>query len=111
MVPIEYRVVGEEDYALAISIDSHGEYVVESGTYTSEPPRKGQLDEAQEQGLIKAIKALGLPRAHPLPEGVTAFEAQLTVGGPGEEAHYVFWEGALEEDEKLRTLIRLLELL
>jgi hypothetical protein len=35
----------------------------------------------------------------------------LTVGGPGEESHYVFWEGALEEDEKLRTLIRLLELL
>lgn len=81
MVPIEYRVVGEEDYALTVSIDSRGEYVVESGTYTSEPPRKGQLGEAQEQGLIEAIKALGLPRAHPLPEGVTAFEAELTVGG------------------------------
>ncbi|MGD8957816.1 MAG: hypothetical protein PVJ03_10810 [Chromatiaceae bacterium] len=111
MVPIEYRVVGEEDYALTIRIDSHGEFMVESGTYTSEAPRKGQLGEAQQQELIEAIKALGLPRAHPLPEGATAFEAQLTVGGPGEESHYVFWEGALEEDEKLRTLIRLLELL
>ncbi len=111
MVPIEYRVVGEEDYALTIRIDNRGEFVVESGTYTSEPPRKGQLSGAQQQELIEAIKSLGLPRAHPLPAGVTAFEAQLTVGGPGEEAHYVFWEGALDEDEKLHTLIRLLELL
>ena len=56
MVPIEYRVVGEEDYALTIRIDSHGEFMVESGTYTSEPPRKGQLGEAQQKDLIEAIR-------------------------------------------------------
>ena len=111
MVPIDYRVVGEEDYALTIHIDGNGAFVVESETYTSEPPRKGQLTEEQEDKLLAAIKSLGVPRAHPLPEGVTAFEAQLTVGAPGEEAHYVFWEGALEEDAALNTLIRQLELL
>ena len=56
-----------------------------------------------------AIEALGLPREHPLPEGATAFEAQLTVGAPGHEANYVFWEGALEQDQPLNTLIRQLE--
>jgi len=44
-----------------------------------------------------------------MPEGATAFEAQLTVGAKGQEAHYVFWEGALEEDVQLNFLIRLLE--
>lgn len=109
MVPIKYQVVGEEDYALRISVGGNGEYVVESGTYTSHPPRKGELTGEQELELINAIQALGLPREHPMPEGAAAFEAQLTVGAEGEEANYVFWEGALEEDEKLNTLIRLLE--
>jgi hypothetical protein len=109
MVPINYQVVGEEDYALKISIDDAGAYVIDSGTYTSQPPRKGKLSGAQEQALIDAIKALGLPREHPLPEGATAFEAQLSVGSPGQQANYVFWEGALEEDEQLNVLIRLLE--
>ena len=109
MVPILYQVVGEEDYALKISIDGSGEYVVESGSYTSQPPRKGQLTEDQEVQLINAVKVLGLPREHPMPKGASAFEAQLTIGAAGEEASYVFWEGALEEDEKLNALIRLLE--
>ena len=109
MVPIKYQVVGEEDYALRISIGGSGEYVIESGTYTSQPPRKGQLTGEQEDQLIGAIKALGLPREHPMPAGETAFEAQLSVGAPGEEVNYAFWEGALEEDGKLNALIRLLE--
>jgi hypothetical protein len=109
MVPIRYQVVGEEDYALKISIDENGQYVVESGTYTSQPPRKGSISDAQAQELVAAIKALGLPREHPMPVGTSAFEAQLTVGPPGDEANYVFWEGALEEDAKLNTLVRLLE--
>ncbi len=111
MVPIKYQVVGEEDYALVITIDGQGGYVVESGSYTSQPPRKGTLTEQQREQLVAAIKALGLPREHPMPAGVEAFEAQLTVGEPGHQANYVFWEGALEEDDKLSNLIRLLELL
>jgi len=109
MVPINYQVTGEEDYALRIHIDGSGEYVVESGTYTSHSPRKGRLTDKQELQLIEAIKALGLPREHPMPEGATAFEAQLTVGAKGEEVNYLFWEGALEEDHELNLLIRLLE--
>ena len=111
MVPIHYQVVGEEDYALTITIDDSGAFTVESETYTTQPPRKGQLSEQQQQNLVNAIKALGLPQEHPMPEGGTAFEAQLTVGPPGDQVTYVFWEGALEEDEKLSALIRMLEVL
>jgi hypothetical protein len=111
MVPIKYQVVGEEDYALVITIDELGEYVVESGSYTSQPPRKGTLTDQQRAQLVAAIKDLGVPREHPMPAGAEAFEAQLTVGRPGQQANYVFWEGALEEDEKLRSLVRQLELL
>ena len=109
MVPITYEVVGEEDYALRITVGSGGDYVVESGTYTSQEPRKGQLTDAQESDLIGAVKALGSPREHPMPEGATAFEAHLKIGATGEEVNYAFWEGALEEDEKLNKLIRMLE--
>jgi hypothetical protein len=109
MVPIRYQVVGEEDYALKINVESDGQFSVESGTYTSQAPRKGRLSEDQAGALVAAIKALGLPREHPMPAGATAFEAQLTVGAPGDEANYVFWEGALEQDDKLNRLIRLLE--
>lgn len=109
MVPITYQVVGEEDYALKISVGEQGGYVVESETYTSQEPRKGALSEAQSEELVAAIEALGLPREHPLPEGATAFEAQLTIGAPGHEVNYVFWEGALEDDPPLNRLIRLLE--
>lgn len=109
MVPITYQVVGEEDYAYRVIIDDAGRYVVESESYTSQEPRKGELDEAQSQALITAIKELGMPREHPLPAGATAFEAQLTIGAPGHEANYVFWEGALEQDAPLNTLVRLLE--
>ncbi len=111
MVPIKYQVVGEEDYALVITVDESGDFVVESGSYTSQAPRKGHLGEQQQEQLITAIKALGVPREHPMPEGVEAFEAQLTVGPPGQQANYVFWEGALEDDDELRALIRLLEVL
>ena len=109
MRPISYQVVGEEDYALRIQIGDDGDYIVESGTYTSEPPRKGQLDEEQEMQLFDAIRELGIPREHPLPPGTDAFEAQLTIGSIGDEVSYRFWEGALEEDRELNRLIRLLE--
>jgi hypothetical protein len=111
MVPIKYQVVGEEDYAFEVKISSNGEYEVNSGTYTSQPPRTGMLTEEQEVELLAAIKALGIPREHPMPQGGEAFKAHLTVGEEGESVTYPFWEGALEEDARLKDLVRLLEML
>ena len=118
MQPIRYQVVGEEDYAFVITIDSSGEYKISSGTYTSEPPRSGKLTQEQEQALLDAIHvlgiihALGIPDEHPMPEGAAeAFEARLVIGEGSDAVTYPFWEGALEEDSKLQNLIRLLELL
>jgi hypothetical protein len=111
MHSIKYQVVGEEDYAFEVKISSNGEYEVNSGTYTSEPPRTGTLTEEQETELLAAIKALGIPREHPVPVGGEAFEAHLTIGEEGEAVTYPFWEGALEEDARLKDLVRLLEML
>ncbi len=112
MQPIKYQVVGEEDYAFVITIHSDGEYTVSSGTYTSEPPRGGKLTSEQENALLAAIHALGIPDEHPMPEGsADAFKAQLIIGEGGDAVTYPFWEGALEEDPKLQNLVRLLELL
>ena len=106
---IKYNVVGEEDYAFEVKISSAGEFVVNSGTYTTEPPRKGILTEEQEVDLLAAIKELGIPKEHPVPQGGNAFEAQLTIGEGDEAVTYSFWEGALEDDPKLNDLVRLLE--
>jgi hypothetical protein len=109
MNSIKYEVVGEEDYAFVVKISSAGEYEVNSGTYTTQPPRKGTLTEEQEVNLLAAIKALGIPKEHPIPQGGNAFEAHLTIGEENEAVTYSFWEGALEEDLKLNYLVRLLE--
>lgn len=109
MHSIMYGVVGEEDYAFEVKISSTGEYEVNSGTYTTQPPRKGKLTKEQETDLVAAIKALGIPNEHPVPQGGNAFEAHLTVGEKDEAVTYSFWEGALEEDIKLNNLVRLLE--
>ncbi len=112
MQPIKYQVVGEEDYAFVISINSSGEYAISSGTYTSDPPRSGKLTREQEQALENAIHTLGIPDELPMPEGAAdAFEAKLIIGEGGDAVIYPFWEGALEEDSKLLSLVRLLELL
>lgn len=111
MTPIDYQVVGEEDYALKIHINADGHYSVEDGTYTTEPPRSGELTDAQSAQILAAVKDLGIPREHPMPAGATAFEARLAVGEPGGEAVYAFWEGALEQDAELNALVRLLETL
>ena len=60
---------------------------------------------------MAAITALGVLGEHPLPKDGEAFEAQLIIGEEGDAVTYTFWEGALEEDEKLRNLVRLLEML
>lgn len=112
MQPIKYQVVGEEDYAFVITINSEGEYTISSGTYTSEPPRSGKISREQEQALVNAIHQLGIPDQHPMPEGAAdAFEAKLVIGEGNDAVAYPFWEGALEEDSKLLKLVRLLELL
>lgn len=111
MVPIKYQVVGEEDYAFEVEISNTGEYTVNSGTYTSHPPRKGHLTSEQEKQLLAAIQALGIPSEHPMPEEGKAFEAHLIIGEEGKALTYPFWEGALEEDAKLKHLVRLLEML
>ena len=109
MHSIKYQVVGEEDYAFEVEISRTGEYVVNSGTYTTEPPREGKLTEEQGLDLLTAIKALGIPNEHPIPQGGNAFEAHLTIGEEDEAVTYSFWEGALEEDPKLNNLVRFLE--
>lgn len=109
MTPITYQVVGEEEYALKIVIDQDGDFVIHSGTYATLAPRTGTLDASQRAEILEAVQALGTPTAHPMPTEGHAFEAQLTVGTPGQESTYVFWEGALEEDPELNDLIRKLE--
>ena len=111
MVPIRFQVVGEEDYAFEVEINEKGEFEVNSGTYTSQPPRTGMLTKAQESEILAAIKALGIPDEHPMPKDSEAFEAHLTVGDGDKAVTYPFWEGALEEDVKLKHLVRLLEML
>ena len=109
MLPISYQVVGEEDYAFGVDIKATGVYVVHSGTYTSRAPRTGCLTPEQEDELLSAIEALGIPEPHPMPEGGTAFQAKLVIGEPDSEIVYPFWEGALQQDEKLRELVGILE--
>jgi len=110
MQPIQYQVVGEEDYAFMISVDSNGQFHSSGGTYTSEPPRSGQLTHEQQTALMAAIVELGIPDEHASPEGAAdAFHATLVVGEGENAVTYPFWEGALQDDAKLRKLIQLLE--
>jgi hypothetical protein len=111
MVPIQYQVVGEEEYAFRIEIDEEGDFLVDTGTYTTQKPRSGRLTPQQKSDLMAAIKALGIPREHPLPSGVEAFASKLVIGQGEQAVVYPFWEGAMEEDPKLRNMVRLLEVL
>jgi hypothetical protein len=111
MVPIKYQVVGEEEYAFRLEIDSQGDFVIDTGTYTTQKPRSGSLTAQQRSDLIAAVKTLGIPSEHPMPSGNTAFESTLEIGEGNGAIVYSFWEGALEDDPKLRNLVRLLEVL
>ncbi|MCU7796503.1 MAG: hypothetical protein KZQ75_05180 [Candidatus Thiodiazotropha sp. (ex Myrtea spinifera)] len=111
MVPIKYQVVGEEEYAFRLEIDSSGEYAVHTGTYTTQKPRSGNLTAQQTADLMAAITALKIPQPHPMPAGANAFESKLVIGEGNDAIVYPFWEGAIEEDAKLRTLVRLLEVI
>ena len=111
MRPIKYQVVGEEEYAFRLGIDAQGNFTVDTGTYTTQKPRSGSLTVQQKEELLAAIEALGIPAEHPMPAGVEAFESKLVIGEGAEAVSYSFWEGALEEDLKLRKLVRLLEVI
>ena len=109
MQAIRYQVVGEEDYAFEVRIDSNGDYEVSRGSYTTEPPHKGSLTGAQRASLTAAIEAIGTPREYPVPEGGNAFDVHLSLGEGDEAVTYSFWEGALEADARLKALADLLE--
>ena len=94
-----------------MEIDEKGDFVVDTGTYTTQKPRSGSLTTQQRSDLIAAIKALGIPTEHPMPSEAQAFASKLVIGRGSEALEYPFWEGALEEDPKLRNLIRLLEVI
>ncbi len=111
MVPLFFQVVGQDDYMLEIHVDRDGGYVVNSGTYTSATPRSGVLTPAQKAELTKALAGLGSPSDHAAPSGAEGFMAELTVGDADEARVYRFWEGALDEDPHLRTVVRQLELI
>lgn len=111
MIPVRFEVVGEEDYAFEVQIDADGEYRISGGTYTTQAPRRGRLSGKQEQELTAAIEALGEPPDYPLPEAAHGFQACLTLGAGEQASSARFWEGALEQDARLRRLVRLLETL
>lgn len=109
--PVHYRVVGQDDYMLDITLNSSGDYRVDCGDHTSHKPRQGRLDDARRAGLQRLLADLGAPREHPAPVGATGFMAELTVGDPSDRRHYRFWEGALDEEPDLRALVRALEVI
>lgn len=108
---IHYRVVGQDDYMLVIDIAGDGAFVIDSGDYTSHEPRRGALRAAQRERIEALLGSLGDSRAHPAPDGVDGFVAELTVGDGPTVRHYRFWEGALDEEPALKALVRELEVI
>jgi hypothetical protein len=111
LLPLSYRVVGQDDYVLEIEVDAAGAFRIDSGDHTSHKPRRGTLSPAQLAGLDDLLRRLGEPREHPAPEGTEGFMAELMVGGGGEGRRYRFWEGALDSDPPLKAAIRAIEVI
>jgi len=109
--PLSYRVQGEDDYMLEITIDDAGAFVINSGDHNSHEPRHGTLSRNQREQLLAALEGLGEPREHPAPEGAADFTAQLILGKGPQARRYRYWEGALEEDPALQAAVRELELI
>jgi hypothetical protein len=108
---IYYRVVGQDDYVLEISLEPSGAFRVDCGDHTSHKPRRGMLDERQTREMAALIDALGEPREHPAPAGATGFMAELTLGAPPDARVYRVWEGELAEEPDVMALIRALEVI
>lgn len=109
--PLSYRVQGEDDYMLEITIDAAGAFVVNSGDHTSHEPRHGTLSQAQCARIEALASALGASREHPVPAGASAIVATLDLGEGAGARHCRFWEGALDADAPLKALVRELEVL
>jgi hypothetical protein len=108
---VYYRVVGQDDYVLEITLEPTGAYRVDCGDHTSHKPRRGILDERQTREIGALITALGEPREHPAPAGATGFIAELTLGSPPDARVYRVWEGELAEEPDVMALIRALEVI
>lgn len=108
---VNYRVVGQDDYTLEITLEPTGGYRVDCGDHTSHKPRQGALDERQTREIAALIDALGAPREHPAPEGATGFITELTLGVPPDTRVYRVWEGELAEEPDVMALIRALEVI
>ncbi len=106
---VHYRVVGQDDYMLEITLEPSGTYRVDSGDHTSHKPRQGVLDAHQTREIAALIDALGAPREHPAPEGATGFVAELTLGEPPQTRVYCVWEGEMGEEPDIMALIRAME--
>ncbi|MES9993366.1 MAG: hypothetical protein ABW098_15560 [Candidatus Thiodiazotropha sp.] len=111
MIPINYQVTGEEEYSFHIEIDNNGNYIVHTGTYTTQKPRAGKLTGEQEAKLQNAVESLGEISDHPQPGSGQPFQAKLVVGEGNKQVVYTFWEGLLEEDKRLSALVRMLEVI
>jgi hypothetical protein len=106
---VNYRVVGQDDYVLEITLEPTGAYRIDCGDHTSHKPRRGMLDEHQTRQIAALIDALGAPREHPAPAGATGFIAELTLGNTPDTRVYRVWEGELAEEPDVMALIRALE--
>jgi hypothetical protein len=106
---LRYRVVGQDDYMLEITIEPTGAYRVDSGDHTSHKPRQGLLDERQIHEISGLVDTLGDPREHAAPEDATGFMAELTLGHPPDVRVYRVWEGEMAEEPDMMALIRALE--
>jgi hypothetical protein len=109
--PVHYRVVGEFDYMLEVTVDPDGAFTVNSGDHTSHAPRHGTLDRHQRERLQAALAHLGESRDHPAPDGAPGFMAELTLGAGADGRVFRFWEGALDEELALKAVVRELELI
>jgi hypothetical protein len=111
MIPINYQVTGEEEYSFHIEIDEDGDYTVHTGTYATQKPRSGKLTPHQVSDLENAVASLGTLSMQPPHGEGRAFQAKLVVGKGEQQVVFRFWEGALEEDQKLASLVRQLEVI
>lgn len=108
---VHYRVVGQDDYMLEITLEPNGAFRVDSGDHTSHKPRQGVLDAQQTREITALIDTLGAPREHPAPEGATGFVAELILGEPPQARLYRVWEGEMGEEPDIMALIRALEVI
>jgi hypothetical protein len=108
---VNYRVVGQDDYVLEITLEPTGAYRIDCGDHSSHKPRQGVLDERQTREIADLIAALRAPREHPAPKGATGFMAELTLGAAPESRVYRVWEGELAQEPDVMALIRALEVI